>query len=106
MIQNQPIEYNDHLPEDLLDLLKKILNKDPAERYTLDKCKHHPWLAGGKQEMFTRLPTDMPITVNADEIRSAFTLSDSVVLMVKINMKMKSKLAKVRRCRVAAARQA
>jgi len=33
--------------------------------------------------------------VTSDEISSAFTLTDSVVLMVKINLKMKSKLAKV-----------
>ena len=95
MIQNDPIEYNESLPADLLDLLKNILNKDPSQRYTLEKCKIHPWVMAGKQELFTRLPTDVPITVNAEEIKSAFTLSDSVVLMVKINIKMKSKLAKV-----------
>jgi hypothetical protein len=33
--------------------------------------------------------------VTSDEISSAFTLTDSVVLMVKINLKMKSKLAQV-----------
>lgn len=33
--------------------------------------------------------------MTADEIKSAFTLSDQVVLMVKLNLKMKSKLSKV-----------
>lgn len=47
-IQNDPIEYQpsvgDRVVEpELIDLLKHILEKDPAKRYTTQQIRAHPW---------------------------------------------------------------
>src|SRR5690606_5672187 len=43
ILEGEP-EWPEHLPEDALDLLKKMLNKKPLERPKLDDILSHPFL--------------------------------------------------------------
>lgn len=47
MIQNDPIEYDRRLPADLIDILQKILERDPNKRYSVlpPPATPHPDLA-------------------------------------------------------------
>ncbi|KAJ1471829.1 kinase-like domain-containing protein, partial [Baffinella frigidus] len=45
VIQTQPIEFDEALPEPLLSLLKTLLEKDPTKRLSIDEIKSHAWFA-------------------------------------------------------------
>lgn len=42
----QELEY-EQIDDELYDLLKRLLTKDPVKRITLKEIKHHPWLLHG-----------------------------------------------------------
>lgn len=48
-IQNSSVELppprDTHLSPEVLDLLLRLLNKDPSRRITLAEVKRHPWVA-------------------------------------------------------------
>lgn len=44
--QQLDIEYED-IDDELYDLLKRLLTKDPVKRITLKEIKHHPWVLHG-----------------------------------------------------------
>mmetsp|Transcript_14698 Transcript_14698/g.30423 ORF Transcript_14698/g.30423 Transcript_14698/m.30423 type:complete len:404 (+) Transcript_14698:11-1222(+) len=95
MIQNDPIVYDKSLPPEVLDILQGILNKDPAQRFDMGRIKAHPYFASAPGAAATQ---DMgePITVTEDEVQNAMTLTDKVVLMVRISQVMKNRLKNVR----------
>jgi len=95
MIQNDPIVYKEGVGGDVLDILKGILNKDPAQRMDIAAIKSHPYYAS---KAGTTAPQDMgePVTVTEDEVNNAMTLTDKVVLMVRISKVMKNRLKNVR----------
>ena len=37
------VEYPDWMPSEARDLISKLLEKEPQERYSLDQVKQHPW---------------------------------------------------------------
>ncbi|KAG5180866.1 kinase-like domain-containing protein [Tribonema minus] len=43
-IRNDPVELGEALSADLLDLLARLLDKDPRSRITLQQCLSHAWL--------------------------------------------------------------
>ena len=47
--------YPSNLSPALVDLLKRMLIKNPAERITLDEIEHHPWIEGSRF-YYTLLP--------------------------------------------------
>ena len=97
-IQNNEIEFDASLPADILDLLKKLLDKDPEKRLpmTIEKIKQHPWMsqggggAGGEQKLGEQ------VRVDDDDLANALTESREIVLMVKVSMIMKKRLAAAR----------
>lgn len=44
IIPTAPLEFPQETPDSLVDLLEKLLAKDPQERITLEQVKHHPWV--------------------------------------------------------------
>lgn len=44
-ILDEEPEYPDYLPEDLVDLLKHLLDKDPKTRYGFEEIYNHPWVS-------------------------------------------------------------
>jgi len=97
-IQNNEIEFDASLPADILDLLKKLLDKDPEKRLpmTIEKIKQHPWMsqggggAGGEQKLGEQ------VRVDDNDLANALTESREIVLMVKVSMIMKKRLAAAR----------
>jgi serine/threonine protein kinase len=47
----QEINYDPGLPGPLLDLLQKMLEKDPAQRMRIEQVKVHPWFRHPKDEV-------------------------------------------------------
>ncbi|KAL9043434.1 MAG: hypothetical protein Q9214_003381 [Letrouitia sp. 1 TL-2023] len=43
------VEYED-VDDELRDLLKRLLHKDPSKRITIKEVKHHPWVLRGIQD--------------------------------------------------------
>lgn len=93
MIKDDPIVYDEKLPPDCLDILKKILEKDPAKRLTMAGIKAHPFYTAACPEP---QPLGAQVRVTEQEIRSALTLSQQVVLMVRMKAMMKGRLASAR----------
>jgi [calcium/calmodulin-dependent protein kinase] kinase len=46
-IMHDEPEFPEELSQELVDLLKRLLAKDPAERITIDEMKSHPWITQG-----------------------------------------------------------
>lgn len=55
------------LPEDIQDLIKKLLTVDPQERITLDGIKHHPALRDGLPDDYV-VPTPLPLPAVGDPV--------------------------------------
>lgn len=51
MIREQEITYDAGLPVPLLDLLQKMLEKDPAQRMRIEQIKQHPWFRHPQHEV-------------------------------------------------------
>mmetsp|Transcript_10248 Transcript_10248/g.16003 ORF Transcript_10248/g.16003 Transcript_10248/m.16003 type:complete len:327 (+) Transcript_10248:949-1929(+) len=94
MIQKDPIEYDESLPADLLECLKGMLNKDPSQRLNIEQIKETAFYknaCGGAVQAMGE-----PVQVSESEIKSALTVTQGVVLMVKINAMLKTRLASAR----------
>ncbi|EPS37616.1 hypothetical protein H072_8658 [Dactylellina haptotyla CBS 200.50] len=86
-IREDEVQYTDDTPPELLDLFRKLLQKDPKNRITMDELRVHPWVTSNgkdillsKEENVSNLiepPTD-------EEIKNAITKSiRNVVAAVK-----------------------
>ena len=45
-VLHEPLVIPDGISPELADLLQKMMEKDPADRITIEKIKEHPWFAG------------------------------------------------------------
>uniref|UniRef100_A0A6U2AVL0 Protein kinase domain-containing protein n=2 Tax=Hemiselmis andersenii TaxID=464988 RepID=A0A6U2AVL0_HEMAN len=97
-IQHKTIVYDESKPDDLVDLLKLMLNKDVDERLKVDfaRIKTHPWFVhgGGAAAEFASLGAK--VSVSDGDLQDAITSSREIVLMVKISAIMKKRLASAR----------
>ena len=74
------LEYED-IDDELYDLLKRLLIKDPAKRISLKEIKHHPWVLVGLQNARSWIDETDPsyqskgkrIVVSNEEVTSAVT---------------------------------
>ncbi|KAI8333927.1 kinase-like domain-containing protein [Chlamydoabsidia padenii] len=93
-INNDPVDYsgNQSISDDLLDVLKRCLDKDPSTRITMQTLRQHPWV--------TRHGTDLLISeeencemvvteVTADDIHNAIKNIASILTVVKAVAKFK-----------------
>ncbi|KDO31372.1 CAMKK/META protein kinase [Saprolegnia parasitica CBS 223.65] len=76
-IKNDPIVFASHVHgarvnPDLIDLLRGILNKDPAERLTTQDIRTHPWLASSFQTKYPSSERHL-ITLTPACVESAIT---------------------------------
>ncbi|ORZ19773.1 kinase-like domain-containing protein [Absidia repens] len=90
-INNDPVDYSGHkLSDEILDLLHRTLDKDPATRMTMDDLRHHPWV--------TQHDTDMMISeeencewvvteVTDDDIHNAIKSIASIFTVVSFKYK-------------------
>ncbi|KAK2763897.1 hypothetical protein FQN54_009516 [Arachnomyces sp. PD_36] len=74
------LEYED-INDDLFDLLRRLLIKDPSKRITLKEIKYHPWVLSGLQNPRSWIEETDPsfqskgkkIEVSSEEVTSAVT---------------------------------
>ncbi|CAO3612882.1 unnamed protein product [Mucor fragilis] len=50
MILNDPVQYSKNLSENLIDLLQKLLEKDPSKRIRMQDIRNHAWVTNNGQE--------------------------------------------------------
>jgi [calcium/calmodulin-dependent protein kinase] kinase len=78
----QNLEYEE-VSDELSDLLKKLLTKDPRERIKLSEVKHHPWLLGDIKNPSrwidesdpSRITQGKKIEVSKEDVESAVRLN-------------------------------
>lgn len=82
-ILNKELTFSDDTPEDLKDLLCRLLDKNPKTRITIDQIKKHPWMTKQAQ-----IPQPKNIKVTTPEVENAVLegttkkMADQVVLVV------------------------
>lgn len=76
---------NTGLPDVLVDLLRKVLAKDPFVRASVGDCLSHPFCAKAREDRIRTLGEDAlihkEITVNEEDLQHAF--SDAKILSVR-----------------------
>jgi len=72
-----------HLPVELKDLIRKMLNINPSQRITISDIKKHPWYKLGANKEDLEEPTMIiePFTLKLEEIQSDKTLLDNLKLL-------------------------
>jgi len=55
---NKEPQYSSNFTIQLVDILKKLLQKDPNKRITLDKIKTHQWFSQTEYNVYTSIPID------------------------------------------------
>ncbi|KAI7860789.1 kinase-like domain-containing protein [Circinella umbellata] len=92
MISNDSIEYKGDLDSDLLDLLQRLLEKNPEERITMPEIRVHPWVTKhGEDPMISEEENcQMVVTeVTEEEINNAISSIASIFTVMKAVSKFK-----------------
>ncbi|TMW65636.1 hypothetical protein Poli38472_008278 [Pythium oligandrum] len=74
------------------ELMRTMMEKDPAKRINIDALKAHPWIAQGHQ--LSRVGSRVEVT--REEIEAAFTPVNNFLLMARLKIRMASRLARAR----------
>ncbi|RHY03241.1 hypothetical protein DYB36_007867 [Aphanomyces astaci] len=89
--------------DDCLDVLRRLMDKDPETRITLTELKNHPWLQRAKQALLEQDEESAAlamrlsvVSISESDIDLAFTPVNNLMLMVKIKMKFGAKLRGIR----------
>ncbi|ETV83217.1 CAMKK protein kinase, variant 1 [Aphanomyces astaci] len=89
--------------DDCLDVLRRLMDKDPETRITLAELKNHPWLQRAKQALLEQDEESAAlamrlsvVSISESDIDLAFTPVNNLMLMVKIKMKFGAKLRGIR----------
>jgi len=94
MIRDQPVEYPSdvEVSAGLIELMTKILEKDPEKRATMEEIKKDKWLNEGETSL-SDLKHEEPVTVTHEEISRAFHTLETVVLTKKFIKKLRSRMS-------------
>ncbi|ETK91917.1 serine/threonine protein kinase [Phytophthora nicotianae] len=85
-----------NLDTECSELLAQLLEKNPHKRITVSQLKTHPWLSGADDELIRR-PSSTEVIVTQQEIEAAFTPVNNFILVMKLKMKMSSRLNNARK---------
>ncbi|KAL8737637.1 MAG: hypothetical protein Q9181_001480 [Wetmoreana brouardii] len=85
------VEYED-VDDELRDLLKRLLNKDPSKRISIKEVKHHPWLLRGIQNQPAWIDETDPnlqsegrkIEISDQDVQEAFVAAVTVTFVDKV----------------------
>ncbi|KAI9257159.1 kinase-like domain-containing protein [Phascolomyces articulosus] len=91
-ISHDPIEYGGDLDPQLLDLLQRLLEKNPDERITMPEIRVHPWVTkDGEDPMISEEDNcQMVVTeVTEEEINNAISSIASIFTVMKAVSKFK-----------------
>ncbi|ETW02634.1 CAMKK protein kinase [Aphanomyces invadans] len=89
--------------DDCVDILRRLMDKNPDTRITLAELKDHPWLHHAKQALLDQDEENAAlamrvsvVSISDSDINLAFTPVNNLLLMVKIKMKFGAKLREIR----------
>ncbi|KAF7730196.1 hypothetical protein EC973_002804 [Apophysomyces ossiformis] len=86
MIKSNPVPYPKDLDPDLLDLLAKLLEKDPEKRITMPELRVHPWVTRhGEDPLISEEENcEMVVTeITEEEINNAIKSIASIFTVMK-----------------------
>ncbi|EEY66823.1 protein kinase [Phytophthora infestans T30-4] len=95
-IREDPLVLPPDLDAECAQLLTQLLEKSPHKRITVTLLKTHPWLLGAGDELIRR-PSSREVMVTQQEIEAAFTPVNNFILVMKLKMKMSSRLNNARK---------
>ncbi|CAO3596662.1 unnamed protein product [Absidia cylindrospora] len=88
-INNDPVDYSGHtLSDDVLDLLQRTLDKDPATRITMEDLRHHPWVTQHGSDLMISEEENcewLVTEVTDDDIHNAIKSIASIFTVVSHN---------------------
>ncbi|KAI8092476.1 kinase-like domain-containing protein [Halteromyces radiatus] len=93
-IRDDPVDYsgNQNISVDLLDILQRLLDKDPSTRITMHELRQHPWVTQHGTDMLISEEEncEMVVTeVTDDDIHNAIKSIASILTVVKAVAKFK-----------------
>jgi hypothetical protein len=96
-IQKDDFKCSPEIEQECVHLLRRLLEKDPINRITIEELKQYPWLEMKKRTQRVVNNKNKIIEVTQQEIDAAFTPVNNFILMAKLKMKMNSRLYKARK---------
>eukprot|EP00644_Phytophthora_capsici_P017606 jgi/Phyca11/55643/gw1.42.310.1 len=94
-IREDPLVLPSDLDLECAALLNQLLEKDPRLRITIPQLQAHPWLSGGGERPQRSSGTEVMVT--QQEIEAAFTPVNNFILVMKLKLKMSSRLNSARK---------
>ncbi|CAM0142812.1 hypothetical protein VKS41_002624 [Umbelopsis sp. WA50703] len=91
-IRNDPVPYEPNTNPELVDLLQKMLTKDPEERITVNQIREHPWVTqDGKAPLISVDENCQSVIteVTEEEIHNAIKNVASIFTVIKAVTKFK-----------------
>ncbi|OWZ13914.1 Serine/threonine protein kinase [Phytophthora megakarya] len=85
-----------NLDHEWTEMLTLLMEKDPQLRITVQQLKTHPWILKSRGEIVEK-PLSMKMMLTQHDIEAAFTPVNSFILVMKLKMKMSSRLNNVRK---------
>ncbi|GMF15137.1 unnamed protein product [Phytophthora lilii] len=95
-IREDPLILPPDLDSECAELLTQLMEKNPRLRITIPHLKAYPWLSGPSGELVRR-QSGVEVMVTQQEIEAAFTPVNTFILVMKLKMKMSSRLNNVRK---------
>ncbi|EGZ20203.1 hypothetical protein PHYSODRAFT_422555, partial [Phytophthora sojae] len=95
-IREDPLILPPDLDPECADMLTKLMEKNPRLRITIPQLKTHPWISRSGGEL-DRRPSGLEVMVTQQEIEAAFTPVNNFILVMKLKMKMSSRLNSARK---------
>ncbi|CAK4082601.1 unnamed protein product [Aphanomyces euteiches] len=96
-IRDDPLEFpSSDVDPECLNMLERLLDKNPDTRLTLKQLVEHPWLAAARTGVAEEAMRVSVVSVDEQDINLAFTPVNNLLLMVKIKMKFSQKLRGIR----------
>ncbi|KAG6615465.1 serine/threonine protein kinase [Phytophthora cinnamomi] len=95
-IREDPLILPPDLDPECAELLSKLMEKNPHLRITIPQLKTHPWVSRSGGEV-DRRPSGVEVMVTQQEIEAAFTPVNNFIVVMKLKMKMSSRLNNVRK---------
>jgi len=90
-IKNDPVSYQPDTNPELLDLLQKMLTKDPANRITIEQMRSHPWVTKNGTDPLISVDENCQLVteVTEEEIHNAIKSVASIFTVMKAVTKFK-----------------
>ncbi|KAL4130208.1 hypothetical protein PRIC2_006214 [Phytophthora ramorum] len=95
-IREDPLILPLELDSECAQLLTQLMEKNPNLRITIPQLKTHPWLSGAGGDLYPR-QSGLEVIVTQQEIEAAFTPVNNFILVMKLKMKMSTRLNKARK---------